>query len=236
MRHALAATLSLSLLSTGALAGEEASLEREDQLLGYSIGYQVGGDFKRQGLRVNPEMVVRGVLDALAGSEPLMTEDEMRRTLIILERHAETAREQQRQELLQQNLELGSAFLAENATQEGVRVLPSGLQYRILEPGSGPTPSATDSVTVHYRGTRIDGVEFDSSHAHGEPATFRVEDGMPGWSEALQRMKEGARWQLFLPPELGYGERASERIGPNSTLIFEIELISVVPSEVDQRE
>ena len=227
MRHALAAMLSLSVLLAAAFAGEESRLEREDQKVGYSIGYQVGGDFKRQGLCVNHEMVIRGVLDALAGSESLMTEDEMARTLVRLQSEARAAQEQQRQELARWNLAEGAAFLAANAKREGVQTLPSGLQYRIVEEGSGRTPSATDTVTVHYRGTLIDGTEFESSYDRGEPATFGIEGVIPGWSEALQLMKEGARWQLFVPPYLGYGERDSDRVGPNSTLIFEVEMISV---------
>jgi FKBP-type peptidyl-prolyl cis-trans isomerase FklB len=227
MRHALAAMLSLGVLLTADFPSEESRLELEEQKVGYSIGYQVGGDFKRQGLIINPEMVIRGVLDALAGSESLMTKDEMERTLVRLQSEARAAQEQQRQEIARQNLAEGAAFLAENAKRKGITILPSGLQYRIVEEGSGRIPSATDTVTVHHRGTLIDGTEFENSYDRGGPATFGIEAAIPGWSEALQLMKEGARWQLFIPPDLGYGERDSDHVAPNSTLIFEIELISV---------
>ena len=120
-----------------------------------------------------------------------------------------------------------AAFPTENAKREGVRTLPSGLQYRIVEEGSGRSPSATDTVTLHYRGTLIDGTEFENSYDRGEPATFGIESAIPGWSEALRLMKEGARWQLFVPPDLGYGGQNSDHVAPNSTLIFEVELISI---------
>jgi FKBP-type peptidyl-prolyl cis-trans isomerase len=176
-------------------------------------------------------MVIKGVLDALAGSEPLMTAAEMRRTLADLEKKAVAARERERDALAQKNLEESRAFLARNGSKEGVRTLPSGLQYRIVTAGTGRTPKATDTVTVHYRGTLIDGTEFDSSFGRGEPATLRADGVIAGWKEALPLMKEGARWQLFVPPELGYGAAGTGHIGPNSALIFEIELISVEPAE-----
>ena len=128
----------------------------------------------------------------------------------------------------QDNLARGKAFLEENAKKEGVKTLPSGLQYRVIQEGSGATPGATDTVTVNYRGTLIDGTEFDSSYSRGKPATFRADRVIRGWTEALQMMKEGAKWELFIPPDLAYGERgAGGKIGPNSTLVFEVELVSV---------
>jgi FKBP-type peptidyl-prolyl cis-trans isomerase FklB len=132
------------------------------------------------------------------------------------------------QKLSEKNKADGEKFLAENAKKEGVKVLPSGLQYKVITPGTGKSPKATDTVTTHYKGMLIDGTEFDSSYKRGEPATFPVSGVIPGWTEALQLMKEGAKWQLFLPSNLAYGERGAGRdIGPNATLIFEVELISV---------
>ena len=125
------------------------------------------------------------------------------------------------------NLEDSKKFLAENQKKEGIKTLPSGLQYKVIAEGSGKMPKPTDDVTLHYRGTLIDGTEFDSSYQRGEPATFKVDGIIKGWTEALQLMKEGSKWQLFIPPELGYGNRSMSRIPPNSTLIFEVELISV---------
>jgi FKBP-type peptidyl-prolyl cis-trans isomerase FklB len=130
--------------------------------------------------------------------------------------------------LSEKNKADGEKFLAENAKKEGVKTLPSGLQYKEIAPGTGKSPKATDTVTTHYKGTLIDGTEFDSSHKRGQPATFQVSGVIPGWTEALQSMKEGAKWQLFVPSNLAYGERGAGReIGPNAALIFEVELISV---------
>jgi FKBP-type peptidyl-prolyl cis-trans isomerase FklB len=227
----LMSLLALGLLPGAASDGEKAQPQGEKERLSYSVGYQVGGDFRRQGLTVNPEMVIQGVLDALAGAEPRMTASEMRSTLADLQGQAAAARQRQRDELARRNLEDGRAFLAENERKEGVRTLPSGLQYRVITAGSGSTPNAHDTVTVHYRGTLIDGSEFDSSHARGRPATLRADGVIAGWKEALALMREGARWELFVPPELGYGATGKGRIGPNSTLVFEIELLSVEPAE-----
>jgi FKBP-type peptidyl-prolyl cis-trans isomerase FklB len=137
------------------------------------------------------------------------------------------ARQKEMQELADKNLSEGKAFLEANRKKEGVKTLSSGLQYKVLAEGSGKTPKATDEVTVNYRGTLIDGTEFDSSYGRGKPLTVKVNGVIRGWSEALQLMKAGSRWQLFIPPDLAYGERVMGRIPPNSTLIFEVELISV---------
>jgi FKBP-type peptidyl-prolyl cis-trans isomerase FklB len=232
MRKFLAVGIGLTLLSGHASAAEVTDLEDEKQKLSYSIGYQVGGDFRRQGLEIDPELVVKGVLDAQAGSEPLMTPQEMRQALTELRQQAAAAASQQREEQSAKNLAEGKAFLAENAEKEGVRTLPSGLQYQVLSEGEGDPPGATDNVTVHYRGTLIDGSEFDSSYGRGEPATFPLDRVIPGWTEGLQLMRPGAKYRLFVPSELAYGERGSgAKIGPHSTLVFEVELLSVQRSE-----
>jgi FKBP-type peptidyl-prolyl cis-trans isomerase FklB len=224
--------LTLSLLPVASCAAEAPDLEDEKQKLGYSVGYQVGDDFRRQGLRVDPELVVEGVSDALAGSEPLMTREAMRQTLTELRQQAAAAEEQQREEQARKNLAEGKAFLAENAEKEDVRTLPSGLQYQVVSEGEGDPPAAADAVTVHYRGTLIDGNEFDSSYGRGSPNTFSLDQVIPGWTEGVQLMRPGAKYRLFVPPELAYGERGGgPEIGPNSTLVFEIELLSVQPAE-----
>jgi len=208
-------------------AAGKLDLKEEKVRLSYSVGYQVGGDFLRQGTDINPELVLKGVRDALAGNEPLMSQKDMRTTLINLQK---TVAEAQKQKILAQaekNLAEGKVFLAENAKKAGVKTLPSGLQYQVIKEGSGAMPKATDTVTVHYRGTLIDGTEFDSSYSRGKPATFGADRVIAGWTEALQLMKEGAKWQLFIPPELAYGDKRTGNIEPNSTLIFEVELISV---------
>ncbi len=224
--------IGLALLSGPSLAAEAPDLAGERQKLSYSIGYQVGGDFRRQGLEIDPELVVRGVMDAQAGSEPLMTPEEMRQTLTELAQQAAATAAQQREEQARKNLAEGETFLAANSEKDGVVTLPSGLQYQVLSEGEGDPPAATDTVTVQYRGTLIDGSEFDSSYGRGEPATFPLNRVIPGWTEGLQLMRPGAKYRLFVPPELAYGERgAGSKIGPNSALIFEIELLSVQPAE-----
>ena len=192
----------------------------------------MGGDFRRQGLEIDPEMVVKGVLDALAGSDPLMTPEEMQQTLTEMKQQAAAAAKQQREEQARKNLAEGKAFLAANAKKEGVVTLPSGLQYQVLSEGEGDPAAATDTVTVHYRGTLIDGSEFDSSYGRGQPATFPLDRVIPGWTEGLQLMRPGAKYRLFVPPELAYGERGGgQKIGPNSTLVFEVELLSIQPAD-----
>ena len=177
---------------------------------------------------MNPDLLVKGVQDAMSGSEPLMTPQEMQKTLVDLKKKIVSAQQEEQKKAAEKNLAEGKRFLAENAKKKDVKTLPSGLQYKVLQAGSGAPPKKTDSVTVHYRGTLIDGTEFDSSHKRGKPATFQVDRVIAGWTEALQLMKPGAKWQLFLPPNLAYGERgAGPRIGPNSTLIFEVELVKV---------
>jgi FKBP-type peptidyl-prolyl cis-trans isomerase FklB len=214
-------------LSAGPAAGA-AELASDAARLGYSIGYQVGSDFRRQGVEIDPQVVLMGLRDALTGSEPRMTLPEMREALVELSRRTAARQQQRREALGRENLEEGRAFLAENAEQPGVQVLESGLQVQVLEEGSGEPPGPTDSVTVHYRGTLIDGSEFDSSHGRGKPASFRLDQVIAGWTEGLQRMRPGARYRLFVPGELAYGERGwGDKIGPHSTLVFEVELLSV---------
>jgi len=232
MARVLAVLTSLALVPVATFAGERFSPKDDQDLVSYSIGYQVGGDFRRQGIEIDPASLVRGVQDALAGAEPLMAPEEMRQALTELKQQAAAAAKQQREEQAAKNLAEGKAFLAENAEKEGVETLPSGLQYQVLTEGEGDPPAATDTVTVHYRGTLVDGSEFDSSYGRGEPATFPLDRVIPGWTEGLQLMRPGARYRLFVPPELAYGERGGgAKIGPNSALIFEVELLAVQPAE-----
>ncbi|UCF95727.1 MAG: FKBP-type peptidyl-prolyl cis-trans isomerase [Desulfobacterales bacterium] len=216
-------------------AGAEQAIKDENDRVNYSLGYQIGGDFKRQGVELKPELVVKGIQDALSGAKPLMNSQEMRTTLVDLKRKIEREEREKRRQALAKNRAEGEAFLAENARKEGVKTQPSGLQYKVLQEGSGATPKASDTVRVHYRGTLIDGTEFDSSYSRGQPATFRADRVIAGWKEALQLMKEGAKWQLFIPAQLAYGERgAGAKIPPNSTLIFEVELLAIEKSASGQ--
>lgn len=231
MKYLCETVLGLGLLSSACYASEKLELKDADDKINYSVGYQIGGDFKRQNLPVRPDALAKGIQDAVAGTEPLMTPQEMRTTLIDLKRKIVEAQRQEHKQKAEKNLAQATAFLAENAKKEGVKTLPSGLQYKVIKEGSGAMPKASDSVTVNYRGTLIDGKEFDSSYKRNKPATFRVDQVIPGWTEGLQLMKAGSTWQLFIPPALGYGERgAGASIPPNSALIFEVELISVAPA------
>jgi FKBP-type peptidyl-prolyl cis-trans isomerase FklB len=222
-------TAVLAVVAIGvSLAAEKPDLKNEHDKISYSVGYQVGGDFRRQGVELDPDLLVKGMQDAMSGGKPLMTQEEMNKTLVDLKRKVVTAQREEQKKAAEKNMAEGKKFLEGNARKDGVTTLPSGLQYKVTAKGTGASPKKTDSVTVHYKGTLIDGTEFDSSYKRGKPATFRVDGVIAGWTEALQLMKPGAKWQLFIPANLAYGERgAGSRIGPNRTLIFEVELIKV---------
>lgn len=224
MRNLLTLLMFTTCLASSGLAAEPVTLETETDRINYSIGYQIGGDLLRQGVELNKDALAQGVEDAIREQAPLMTAEEMQTTLIELKRKIMADQQEKTRRIKEQYRGEGRDFLAANAEKEDVVVLPSGLQYKVIRPGSGSSPGPQDEVTVAYRGTLIDGREFDSSARHEGPATFRVDGVIPGWTEALQLMQEGAKWQLFLPADLGYGER-----GPlaEQVLIFEIELLDV---------
>jgi FKBP-type peptidyl-prolyl cis-trans isomerase FklB len=214
-------------MSNLCLAEEKPDLKDEKAKVNYSVGYQIGDDFKRQGVEINPEALVKGIQDALSGKKGLMTPQERSATLTNLQRQVAAQQKQDKPKQAQEYRGEGREFLVENAKKEGVKTTDSGLQYKVIREGTGRSPGSTDTVTVNYRGTLIDGTEFDSSYRKGKPATFRVDRVIPGWTEALQLMREGAKWQLFIPPDLAYGERGTLA---DKTLIFDVELISVEPS------
>ena len=228
MKVIFRAVLLVAFLSGIGLAGETPELKDGKEKISYSVGYQIGGDFKRQGVELDPDLLVKGIHDAISGAEPRIPPQEMRKTLVELKKKVEADERKRRRENAGKRRAEGEAFLAANGNKEGVATLPSGLQYKVLAAGKGKSPIPTDNVTVHYRGTLVDGTEFDSSYRRNAPATFGVDRVIPGWKEALPMMKEGAKWQLFVPSKLGYGEQGvGSRIPPDSTLLFEIELISV---------
>jgi FKBP-type peptidyl-prolyl cis-trans isomerase FklB len=215
-------------------AGAQDKLDLTDQSrkTAYSVGYQIGADMHRQGIQLDPEALAAGARDAGTGAEPRVNREEMRSLMTEMQKRVQEGQKKTRDEAAAKNLADGEAFLAQNGKKAGVVTLPSGLQYQILKDGQGEAPQASDTVTVHYVGTLIDGTEFDSSRSRGQPASFRLDRVIKGWTEAVQLMKPGAKWKLFVPPKLGYGERgAGAKIGPNATLIFEVELISAKKSE-----
>lgn len=188
----------------------------------YAIGLNIGFNFKKQNVNVNQDAFTAGFKDALAGRKPLMNEQEVRDTMMAFEKDMQ----QKQTETAQKNGAEAEKFLAANKTKEGVKTMESGLQYKVLKEGSGATPKSSDTVTVNYRGTLMDGTEFDSSYKRGQPATFPVSGVIKGWTEALQVMKVGSKLQLFIPANLAYGEQGRPGIPPNSLLIFEVELMN----------
>jgi FKBP-type peptidyl-prolyl cis-trans isomerase FklB len=202
-------------------------LETEKQKASYAIGLNVGKGLHRDSIDVDPKILLKGLEDALTDSKVLLTDDEIKTVLIDLQNQVRQRQEQKRLAMVETNKKEGDAFLAANKTKEGVVTLPSGLQYKVLVAGTGPKPSATDSVVCNYKGTLLDNTEFDSSYKRGQPATFPVSGVIKGWTEALQLMPVGSKWQLFIPPDLAYGERGQSTIGPNATLVFEVELVSI---------
>jgi FKBP-type peptidyl-prolyl cis-trans isomerase FklB len=205
------------------------ALTTTKQKASYAIGMNWGTGLHRQGIDVDNPALIQGMKDALAGGKTLLTEDEARSALMQLQKEMQEKQQAKAAQEGEANKKEGDAFLAANKTKEGVVTLPSGLQYKILTPGTGPKPTASDSVVCNYKGTLINGSEFDSSYKRGEPATFPVTGVIKGWTEALQLMPVGSKWQLFIPPDLAYGPRGTPGgpIGPNATLIFEVELISI---------
>ena len=203
-------------------------LKTDKDKVSYSIGLDIGANFKRQSVDLDQKALAAGIADGLSGGKPLLTEDEVRKVLAQFQQQMAAKAQQVAQQFAEKNQKEGEVFLAENKKKKGVITLPSGLQYQVITAGTGKIPKATDTVTTHYRGTLIDGTEFDSSYKRGEPASFPVNGVVKGWTEALQLMKVGSKWQLFIPANLAYGPQgAGQVIGPNATLIFEIELLSI---------
>ena len=198
--------------------------------ISYVVGYQMGGSVKNAGIDVNIEELIRGIKDAVEGRDGAVSEEEATQ---VMSRLQSTIREKRQKEMAAQadeNQKKADAFLADNAKAEGVKTTASGLQYKVIQEGSGPSPKEGDTVTVHYRGTLVNGKEFDSSYSRQEPATFQVGQMIPGFDEGLQLMKQGGKYQLFIPPALGYGTRNVGPIPPNSLLVFDVELLKVEPS------
>jgi FKBP-type peptidyl-prolyl cis-trans isomerase len=206
------------------------ALKTQKDKASYALGMKIGGDLRKQGVNaaVDPAITARGLKDALGGSKTLLTEDEQRAALMQLQTDVHNQQQAKAQEAAAPNRKEGETFLAANKSKEGVVALPSGLQYKILKEGTGPKPTSSDTVTCNYRGTLLNGKEFDSSYKRGEPTSFPVGGVIKGWTEALQLMPVGSKWQLFIPADMAYGDRgAGADIGPGETLIFEVELLSI---------
>jgi FKBP-type peptidyl-prolyl cis-trans isomerase FklB len=215
--------------STAAAKPAPLALVTEKDKQSYAIGLNVGKSLHRDSVDVEPKFVLQGLEDALGDGKILLTDDQIKTVMTELQNQVQQKREEKRLAEAETNKKDGAAFLAANATKEGVVTLPSGLQYKVMTAGTGPKPSATDSVVCNYRGSLLDSTEFDSSYKRGQPVTLNVGGVIKGWTEALQLMPVGSKWQLFIPPDLAYGDRGQGPIGPNSTLIFEVELLSIQP-------
>jgi FKBP-type peptidyl-prolyl cis-trans isomerase FklB len=203
-------------------------LETEKDKESYSIGYQVGRSMQTDGVEVDFERLIQGLQDAINQKDPRVNEEEMRKLIVDLKKRSREAQLRKFQEQIVKNAQESEKFLEENRKKEGIKTTESGLQYKVLKEGDGITPGPEDFVKVNYRGTFIDGKEFDSSYAKGEPQKFQTDGVIKGWTEALQMMKVGSKWQLFVPPELAYGRGGmGQRIPPNKVLVFEIELLAV---------
>lgn len=220
-------------------AGEEASAEMElttlEDRISYMFGYNAGQQLKAQGVEPNADAVAQAVKDGFSDEEPQLSQEQMQATMQEYQQKLASMQQEQQAEqeaAAEENKQKGEQFLAENAEKEDVETLPSGLQYKQIEAGQGEKPDATDTVTVHYRGTTIDGTVFDSSYDRGEPVSFPLQRVIPGWTEGLQQMREGSKYELYIPSELAYGPGGSPpNIGPNETLIFEVELLEVQDAE-----
>ena len=203
-------------------------LDTEKEKFSYSIGMEIGENLSFSELDLIPDLVAEGLKNSLENKGLLLSKEEAQRIRVDFQEKLIREKEKRKQELARKNQKAGQEFLSKNKQKPGVKTTSSGLQYKILQEGSGASPALEDTVTVHYKGTLLDGSVFDSSYKRGEPATFPLKGIIPGWQQALTMMKTGGKWKLFLPPKLAYGSRqAGQMIEPNSTLIFEVELLSV---------
>ena len=237
MKFRWIAVIGIIFLASQVSAQESQTLKSRKEKISYIIGMDIGNNFKKQSVDVDPDILARGIKDALSGAKPQLSEQEVREVMTSFEKEIRAKQEEVRKTLGEKNKVEGEKFLAENKGKEGIQTLPSGLQYKVITPGKGKKPGLTDTVTAHYRGTLVDGTEFDSSYRRGQPANFQVNGVIRGWTEALQLMEEGAKWQLFIPPSLAYGDRgAGQAIGPNAVLIFDVELISIQEKKEEKKK
>jgi FKBP-type peptidyl-prolyl cis-trans isomerase len=219
-------------------AGQGTPTRSVEDRASYVIGFNLGRSLKQNEIQANTDLLTQGLRDALSGAKGMLTDEEMQATMQEFQQKVMAAQEAKQKVLGEKNKTEGEAFLAKNKTRAGVKTTASGLQYEVLKEGTGPTPKATDTVTVNYLGTLIDGTKFDSSYDRNQPATFVLNQVIPGWTEGVQLMKVGSKYKFYLPAALGYGERgAGGVIGPNAPLVFEVELVSIgQPAEKPEAE
>ncbi|MFI4963058.1 MAG: FKBP-type peptidyl-prolyl cis-trans isomerase N-terminal domain-containing protein [Legionellales bacterium] len=228
MKMKLVAASVMGLALSTAMATDATSLATDKDKLSYSIGADLGKNFKNQGIEVNPETLSKGMQDGMSGAQLILSEEQMKAVLSKFQKDLMAKRSAEFTKKSDDNKTKGEKFLADNKAKQGVVVLPSGLQYKIVEAGKGAKPTKSDKVTVEYTGNLIDGTVFDSTDKTGKPATFQVSQVIPGWTEALQLMPAGSTWEVYVPSGLAYGPRSvGGPIGPNETLVFKIHLISI---------
>jgi len=217
--------------TVGLMAADDSPLKDEKDKVSYGYGMEIGKNLKRQGIEINPDLLSQGLKASLAGEKTLLTEEEVRQVMMSFQQKMQAQRAEKSKKEGEEHKVKGEAFLAENKKKEGVQTLPSGMQYKVITKGTGPKPKSDDTVSTHYRGTLIDGTEFDSSYKRGEPAKFGVTQVIKGWTEALLMMPVGSKWQLFIPGDLAYGPGGRPGIPPNATLLFDIELLAIEKPE-----
>ena len=228
MKKQMVTRLAIGLGAVGMMVGQlqaaDVKLDDDKKKFSYTLGYQIGQNLARQGVALDPDAAAKAVHDVFSGKKPALTAEEMQAAVENIQAQAKKKFD----EIGKKNLAAGKKFLAENAKKDGVKTLESGLQYKVMIEGDGKTPKSNNKVVAHYEGRLINGKVFDSSIQRGEPATFPVKGVIPGWQEVLQLMPTGSKWQVYIPSKLAYGEKgAGASIGPNETLIFDIELISI---------
>ncbi|MDH5560077.1 MAG: FKBP-type peptidyl-prolyl cis-trans isomerase [Deltaproteobacteria bacterium] len=223
-------TFVLFALNGSVLAKGKSSLKNTKDKVSYSIGMSIGKNFQQQKLDLNLNVLMKGIKDVLDNKKPQMTDEEVRNTMNDFRKEMMAKFEKEKKALEGKNAKEGAKFLAKNKKEKGVTTLKSGLQYKVMKKGNGPKPTLKDVVVTNYKGTLLDGTEFDSSYKRGQPATFPVQGVIKGWQEALQLMPKGSKWKLFVPSVMAYGDKGNGRvIGPNATLVFEIELLDIKP-------
>jgi FKBP-type peptidyl-prolyl cis-trans isomerase len=233
MKQNLFAGLLMAALAAPLMAADTPTDPKDKN--SYSIGFDIGSSLKKSGIELNQTMLAKGIADAVTGAKPALSQEEIQKTLMALQTEMRNKAMEKQKAAGEENKKAGEAFLAANKSKEGVKTTASGLQYKIITEGKGEKPKATDTVKVNYRGTLVDGTEFDSSYKRGEPITFPVNGVIPGWTEALQLMPVGSKWQLFIPSNLAYGEQGPPGIGANATLIFDVELLGIEKASEEKK-